>query len=275
MTRLVFGTGDYTYELVRPFGTLPANMEYGNTSHVAVDSQDRVYICQRKDPPVVIFDGDGNFLTAWGDGLVADVHGVYITPTDDVFIIDRDAHEVLKFDTEGNVLLKIGTRKKAALQAPFNHPADVAVSPTGEIYIADGYGNSSVHKFSGEGKHLLSWGAAGTGPGEFSTPHGIWVDKQHRVYVADRENNRVQIFDPEGGYITEWRDFYHPMDIYVDHNGMFFVTDQTPRLTVLSSDGNMVARGRSPDAGHGLYGDSKGNLYFSGNARGVVKLLKL
>ena len=275
MTRLHFGTGDYTYELVRPFGKLPANMEYGNTSHVAVDSQDRVYICQRKDPPVIIFDGDGNYLTSWGDGLVLDVHGVYITPSDDVFIIDRDAHEVLKFDTEGKVLLKIGTRDKAALQAPFNHPADVAISPTGEIYIADGYGNSSVHKFSAEGEHLLSWGAAGAGPGEFTTPHGIWVDGQHRVYVADRENNRVQVFDREGGYITQWRDFYHPMDIWMDREGAFFVTDQTPRLTVLSGDGEMVARGRSPDAGHGLYGDSRGNLYFSGNARGVVKLVKL
>ena len=113
-------------------------------------------------------------------------------------------------------MLTLGQRGRPSLQAPFNHPADVAVSPAGEIYVADGYGNSSVHRFSVEGEHLGSWGAPGAGRGEFTTPHGIWVDAQDRVLVADRENNRVQLFSPEGDYYGEWRDLYHPMDIYVD-----------------------------------------------------------
>ena len=92
--------------------------------------------------------------------------------------------------------------------------------------MADGYGNSSVHKFSPEGQHLLSWGSRGTGPGQFSTPHGIWVDSHDRVYVADRENNRVQIFDTEGRFISEWHDFYHPMDIFMDAEDKIYVTDQ-------------------------------------------------
>lgn len=274
MTMLIFGTGDYTYEVVQPFGMLPPGMEFGNTSNVAVDSQDRVYVIQRKDPPVLIFDGDGHFLTAWGGGLPVEGHGAYVTPNDEFFLPDRDFHEVLKFDAEGKVLLRIGNRGRPSLQAPFNHPADVAVSSSGEIYVADGYGNSSVHKFSPEGQLLLSWGAPGTGPGEFSTPHGIWVDRQNRVYVVDRENNRVQIFDADGGYITEWRDFYHPMGIFMDSDGAVYVTDQTPRFTVLNTEGRVLARGRTPDAGHGVYGDSRGNLYLSGNARGIAKLAK-
>jgi peptidylglycine monooxygenase len=274
MTRLIFGTGDYTYEVLQPFGQLPAGMEFGNTSHVAVDSKDRVYVYRRKDPPVLVFDGDGHLLTSWGDGLLVDAHGIYITPNDEIFLVDRDAHEVLKFDSEGRVLLRIGQRARASWQAPFNHPADVAVSSTGDIYVADGYGNSIVHRFSSEGRLLLSWGMPGDSHGEFSTPHGIWVDNQDRVYVVDRENNRVQIFDSEGGFIAEWRNFYHPMDLFMDASGVAYVTDQTPRFAVLNAEGVILARGRTPDNGHGVWGDSRGNLYFAGNERGVVKLVK-
>ena len=115
------------------------------------------------------------------------------------------------------------------------------MSPAGEIYVADGYGNSSVHRFSAEGQHLHSWGSPGDGRGEFTTPHGIWIDAQDRVLVADRENNRVQLFSPEGDYYGEWRDLYHPMDIYVDADGTVYVTDQIPRITMYSPDGRLLA----------------------------------
>jgi TRAP-type C4-dicarboxylate transport system permease small subunit len=146
----------------------------------------------------------------------------------------------------------------------FNHPADVAVAPNGDIYVADGYGNSSVHRFTAEGKHLGTWGGPGLGRGQFTTPHGIWVDARERVYVADRENNRVQLFSPEGDFCGEWGDVYHPMDIYIDPAGTVYVTDQIPRITMFSPEGKMLARGRPVDAGaHGLWGDSKGDLYLA------------
>ena len=105
--------------------------------------------------------------------------------------------------------------------------------------------------------------------------HGIWIDKQDKVYVVDRDNNRVQIFNSDGDYITEWRDFFHPMDIFQDRNDVFYVTDQTPRISVLNNAGKILARGFAPDAGHGIWGDSVGNIYLAGHNRGVVKLLKI
>jgi len=275
VARLIIGTGDTSFEVVHPFGNLPQGWTYGNVSHVATDSKDRVYAFQRKDPPVLVFDSDGNFLTGWGSGVLADAHGIFITTDDDVFLIDRDHHEVLKFNAEGKVLMRIGRRERPAFQAPFNHPADVAISPSGEIYVADGYGNSTVHRFSPDGKHLGSWGTPGAGPGQFTTPHGIWVDGNARVYVTDRENNRVQIFSPEGDYITEWRDFFHPMDIFMDTQGKFYVTDQIPRLSVLDADGKLLSRGKTAVNPHGIWGDSKGNLYTAGNLDGVTKYAKL
>ena len=274
MTRYMVGTGDHVYEVIHPFGKLPSGMTFGNTSHVAVDSSDRVHIFQRKDPPVLVFDGDGNLLNTWGDGQILDAHGVYITPADDIFLLDRDAHELLKLDIEGKVLLRLGTRERPALHAPFNHPADVAISTTGEIFVADGYGNSRVHRFSADGEHLSSWGSRGGGPGELTTPHGIWVDGRDRVYVCDRENNRVQVFSVEGDYLAEWGDFFHPMDIFVDDQDTFYVTDQIPRITMLDSDGIMISRGRTPFNGHGMWIDSQGNMYSTGNVTGVTKYAK-
>ena len=271
---LVVGTGDFVYDVVRPWGTLPPGWSLGLVSHVAVDSQDRVYFYQRTDPPVLVFDGDGRFLRAWGSQRLRDAHGIFIGPDDHVYLCNRDEHEVLKLTPEGRIVLALGHRGRPALQAPFNHPADVAVSPDGEIYVADGYGNSSVHRFSAEGRHLGSWGAPGSGHGQFTTPHGIWVDAQNRVLVADRENNRVQLFSPEGDYYGEWQDLYHPMDIYVDAGGTVYVTDQIPRLTMYSPDGQLLARGRPVNVGaHGVWGDSRGNLYLA--EVGVNQVTKL
>ena len=275
MSRVVVGTGDHIYEVIHPFGKLPSGTALGDVSHVATDSLNRVYAYQRRDPPVLVFDGDGNLLSTWGDAQLIDAHGIYITPSDEVFLVDRDAHEVLKFDTEGNVRLRIGTREKPSLQRPFNHPADVAVAPDGEIFVADGYGNSRIHRFTSQGELIESWGERGAGPGQFTTPHGIWVDSKDHVYVCDRENNRVQVFSVEGDYLTEWPDFYHPMDIFMDAQGIFYVTDQVPRITLLNSDGELISRGRTLFNGHGLWVDSLGNVYLAGTAAGITKLVKM
>jgi len=172
--------------------------------------------------------------------------------------------------------LTLGQRGRPALQAPFNHPADVALAPNGDIYVADGYGNSAIHRFSAEGKHLGSWGAPGAGRGQFTTPHGIWVDSRERILVADRENNRVQLFSPEGDFYGEWTDLFHPMDIYVDRTGTVYVTDQIPRITMYSPEGQMLARGRPVTMGaHGVWGDSRGNLYLAEVAvNQVTKLVR-
>src|SRR5439155_5549931 len=168
-------------------------------------------------PPIIVFDPSGAYLRSWGTDTISDAHGIYITRDDLILLVDRDAYQVMGFDTMGRLQLVLGDRHRPRLQAPFNHPADVAVARNGDIYVSDGYGNSSVHCFSAQGQLKHSWGRPGSGPGEFTTPHAVWVDNDDRVLVADRENNRVQYFDAAGAYLGEWTDFYHPMDIYVDN----------------------------------------------------------
>jgi peptidylglycine monooxygenase len=274
MSKIVVGSGDFKYEVVSPFGKVSENLEIDRVSHVSVDSKDNVYFFQRIEPPIVVVDSEGKMVDSWGEDYLVDGHGIFITSKDEVFVVARGVHEVLKFDARGELLLRIGERGNPSWQAPFNHPTDVAVSREGDIYVTDGYGNACVHKFSPDGEHILTWGEPGSGPGEFHTPHGVWVDDLERVYVVDRDNNRVQIFTSDGEYIEEWGDFFHPMDIYFDSRDNVYVTDQTPRFTVLNTSGEILARGFAPDAGHGLWGDSYGNLYLAGLERGVVKLLK-
>ena len=157
-----------------------------------MDSQDRVYVFQRQGPPVLVFDADGNPLAAWErrEGVPADAHHIHVGPDDSVYLVDRDAHQILKYASTGALLATIGVRDRAALQAPFNHPADICVAPSGELFVADGYGNSSVHRFAPDGTLIASFGSPGRGPGEFIVPHSIRVSADGRVYVADRENNR-------------------------------------------------------------------------------------
>ena len=273
--RPIVGTGDHVWEVERPFGRFQPSFDPGNVSHVAVDSHDRVYLYGRGNPPVVVTDADGEVVDTWGDDLLLDAHGIYIAPDDRVFLVDRDAHEVLVFELDGTLLMRLGNRDVPALQAPFNHPADVAVSPTsGDIFVSDGYANSAVHRFSADGRHVLTWGEPGTDPGQLTTPHGVWVGPDDRVYVADRENHRVQVFTADGQFIDEWRDLYEPMDIYMDAEGFLYVTDHIPRLTVYSQDGSLITRIRTPDISHGVYGDSDGNLYLACNLDPVTKLVR-
>ena len=233
-------------------------------SQVAVDSLDNVYVFQRSDPPVVVLDPAGHHLRSWGGGLVIDPHGIFITPDDRVFLVDRDGHRVLCFTAQGELLFTIGDPSRPRLQAPFNHPADVAVAGDGTIYVSDGYGNSSVHRFSAEGDWSGSWGRPGTGPGEFTTPHAVWALADGRVLVTDRENDRIQVFDAEGAFIEEWHDHYHPMDIYVDARGRIHVTDQVPRLSRLDIEGSLVGRCKPvPVGAHGVWGDTSGNLFLA------------
>lgn len=275
--RLVVVLGDRRYSVERPWGELPTDLAYGFISQLALDSKGCVYVFQRGEPPVLVFEPSGSFVAAWGHNRIADAHGISIAPDDRVFLVDRDAHQVLIFSTEGELLGSLGERHVPRFQAPFNHPTGVAVAPDGDIYVTDGYGNSAVHRFASTGELKRTWGCPGTGPGEFSTPHAVWVDRSGRVLVADRENNRVQIFDREGEYLDEWGDFYHPMDLYEDDSGMVYVTDQIPRLSMLSPDGRLVGRCRPVlNVPHGVWGNAEGDIFLAEmNPSRVTKLAVL
>ena len=238
---------------------------FGFLSDLAVDREGRVHVAQRgTDRPVVVFDRDGREVGSWGEGVLAEPHYINATSDGGMLVADRDAHQVLRFDRDGQVVTALGRRHWPSLGAPFNHPTAAAEAPDGEIFVADGYGNSSVHRFAADGRLIRTWGRPGHGAGDFTTPHAIALDKLGRVLVADRENNRVQVFDHEGNFLAGWGDFYHPMQIWIDDRDLVFVTDQIPRISLLTLDGMLVGRCRGAINGaHGLSGDADGNLYLS------------
>jgi sugar lactone lactonase YvrE len=198
-------------ELVAPAtqsgGTMPAGWKFGRVSAVATDSAGEVYVFHRgKDAdPLIVFDARGRYLRSWGRGMFGDPHGLRIDRHDNIWITDVGLHQVMKFNRRGELLLMLGKKGTPGADAEtFNKPTDIAFAPSGDFYVSDGYGNSRVVKFSQDGKYLFAWGKAGSGTGEFHTPHSVAVDSRGTVYVSDRENNRIQIFDSKGSYLRHW-----------------------------------------------------------------------
>src|SRR4029077_2965831 len=198
------GAGKYTYERVEDFFKPPPGQSFGLVSRGAADAQDRIYVFQRKDPPVVVFDRDGTYLGAWGSGEVTDPHGLKIVG-DTVYTTDRSDSVAKSFTLDGKPILELGQRgvhsdtgnvtnwltERAA--GPFNHPTEMMPHPNGDIYVTDGYRNARVHRFSADGKLKNSWGTPGKAPGQFHLPHSIALDDAGNLYVADRSNRRIQI----------------------------------------------------------------------------------
>ena len=250
------------YRVERSWARVPSAVKVGLFSKAAVDRAGNLYLCQRADPPILVFGPDGSFIKSVGSAQVDDAHGICISPDGSIFVVDRDRHQVLAFDAEGKIVTRLGERDTPAFQAPFSHPTDVAVAATGDIYVADGYGNAVVHRFAADGRLRRTWGGFGDGPGHFITPHGIHLLRDGRVLVGDRENNRVQIFDPEGNYLSEITGLFHPMDIYVDSDDTVFISDQVPSIQARGADGAYLGRCKPPVASpHGLTGDVHGNLF--------------
>jgi DNA-binding beta-propeller fold protein YncE len=262
--------------MIDNWGSLPTGWSFGPVSAVAADSKDRIYAFQRKDPPVLVFDRDGNYLNSWGNSAIADPHGFYIGPDDTVYLTDRDDHVALKFTLDGKPLSILGKRGQPSdtgctedggqvLRAagPFNKPTEMVVAPSGDLYVSDGYRNSRVHRFSADGQLLSSWGEPGKqAPGEFHLPHSLWIDRQGTVYVCDRENNRIQVFTADGKYLAQWTDIHRPTDIYIDANEIAYVSDLKPTVTIMDKRGTVIARWDSP-MGHGLWVDSQGDIYLA------------
>jgi DNA-binding beta-propeller fold protein YncE len=219
--------------------TIPCDRGYGETVAVACDSRDRVFLFARGPRPVLVFDRDGRFLASWGEGLFARAHGICIGPDDTVYCTDDFDHTVRAFSPEGTPRFTLGTSGRPSdtgavgmdyrtirrSAGPFNYPTNLAIAPSGDFYIADGYGNARVHRFSADGRLLHSWGEPGRGPGQFNVPHGIAVDSDGTVYVADRENSRVQRFNAAGEYIDEWTDVARPCQVFTGGDGAVYVAE--------------------------------------------------
>lgn len=298
---MIFGGGDYTFEVVENWPRLPPGWSLDEVAGVAVGSEDRVYVFNRGSHPMMIFESDGNFLRSWGEGLFTCPHSVHIGPDGAIFCVDRDDHTVRKLTPEGELLLTLGVKDRPSetgaqgldfrtvrrSAGPFNYPTDIAFGPSGELFVSDGYGNARVHKFSPDGELIASWGKPGDGKGCFNLPHGTWVDEEHRLYVADRENSRIQIFTLDGRFITQWKDVNRPTCIFGDGEGAVYVTelgylaglfpgtrvpadrDPIARLTIRSTEGRIITRWGGEDrcspgnfyAPHAVSMDSRGDLY--------------
>ena len=273
-------TDKYDYELVQSWGTLPDGITFGTVSSVAADSQNRVYVYQRKDPPIVVLDSDGNYLNSWGISAFNLPHGFCIVD-DVIYLTDREDSVCLKYTLDGKPLMVLGDRgihsdtgceepgdlvPRAA--GPFNYPSEMYPSPSGDLYVSDGYRNSRVHRFSAEGRYITSWGTPGKGgPGEFHLPHSLLIDEEGLVYVCDRENNRIQVFTPEGEFITMWTDMTRPNDISHSVDGDFYIAESTfegstPRITVRDKEGEILSSWESRQA-HGLWVDKQDSVYLA------------
>jgi hypothetical protein len=253
-----------SYTVGRDFGRPPPDIARARISQVAVDSFGNVHVLRRGEPPVLVFESDGAFVRSYGQGEIFDAHGISIDHRDRVWIADRDAHQIAVFNLEGEVLIRIGDRHVPRWMAPFNHPTRTAVALDGEIYVADGYGNARIHRFTPDGKWRASFGQVGQGSSEFMTPHSIIVDRQNRLVVCDRENDRVQIFERDGRWLAEWRGLCRPMDLCERDDGVILVTDQVPSLNAFAPDGTRIGRGRpSLNGAHGIALGKAGEIYLA------------
>lgn len=223
----------------------------GEASGVAVDSKGHIFLFQRVKPMLAEYDENGHFVRSIGDGLFTHPHGLRIDRDDNLWITDDSSHIVLKISPAGQVLLVLG-RANVAAEADwlFNQPTDVAFGRSGEIYISDGYGNSRIVKFDKNGKFIKSWGKYGTGPSEFNLPHSVAVDSRGRVYVGDRENQRIQIFDEDGNFLTQWTGIGYPYGLTITPDQHVWMVDGGfDRIIELDTNGKIL--GAVGEPGHG------------------------
>ena len=282
------GSGSYRYEPVENWAKLPPGWSFKEIGGVGVDRNDNAFVFNRGEHPVIVFDREGNFLRSFGEGMFPRAHGIFMAPDDTIWLTDDGDHTVRQCTAQGKVLLTIGISGKPAPYMsgePFHRCTHTAMSPQGDIYVSDGYGNARVHKYAPNGKLLLSWGGPGSDPGEFNIAHNITCDADGWVYVADRENHRVQVFDGNGKFETQWNNSHRPNGmcmatgrdplIYIGEGGPSGEINRDwpnigPRVSVHTSKGQVLARLGKMHAGlepgqftspHGIAVDQNGNIF--------------
>ena len=230
------------YTVVHGWPQLPTGFVLGQVSGVAVDSHNHVFVFHRAEnswasdktrvipsPTILCFDGvSGKLLAAWGQNRFLEPHGLRVDRQDHVWVTDRALQQVFEFSHDGTLLLTVGVERTPGLDAThFNLPTDIAFASDGSFYVSDGYGNNRVAKFSPQGKFLFDWGRKGDGPGEFNLPHSVAVDAEGLVYVADRSNGRIQVFDGNGKFLKAWKseELGRPWSLTIGPDNLLYVVD--------------------------------------------------
>jgi hypothetical protein len=295
------GSAELTFEPVVGWPSIPDDVEISEAVGVCVDSRDRVYVFARGNRPLLVFEADGRYLDGWGEGEFVRPHGITIAADDTLYLVDDIGHSVRQYRANGDLLRTIGpsgTPSETGVQdfdyrtivsggSPYHYPTNLAVSSAGDLFVTDGYGNARVHRFSSAGELVHSWGSPGAGPGEFHVPHGIGIDRDDRLYVADRENSRVQIFSTGGELLKTWTDVIRPCEVFVASDDLVYVSElgcrtglfpwmqpdaSLPggRLSIFNLSGELQARWGGGDdpksptdfyAPHDIQVDSQGNIY--------------
>jgi DNA-binding beta-propeller fold protein YncE len=250
------------HKVVEDWAKLPDGWNFGETSGVAVDKDDNVWVYNRGAHPVVQFDSSGKMLRSWPEVPIKSSHGIRVDEDGNIWTVDVKGHQIF-------MVLGRGVGKNDSKDA-FNEPTGVAFAKNGDVYISDGYVNSRVVRYGKDGVYRSQWGRKGIGDGEFDLVHDVAIDSGGRVYVADRTNQRVQIFDETGKFLTKWSDVGAPWGLsYVaKENAIYMCDGLNNRIVRLNLDGQITgvlsSFGKTAgklDFAHNIAVDSAGSIY--------------
>lgn len=207
----------------------PSEFKWRAVPSVAVDADDQVYVFTRATPPIQVYTKDGKFVRSWGEDSIKTPHHLKIDDDGNIWVADIGLHVIRKFSPSGEVLQTIGTPGvSGADETHFDKPTDMVVADNGDVFVADGYGNNRVVHFDANGKFIKAWGSMGTGPDQFSLPHAIAIDSQGRLYVADRNNARVMIYDQQAALLDSWDNVIVPWGFHVTKDDEIWVCGSSP-----------------------------------------------
>ena len=269
---------------------VPANVNMGASSSVAFDSKGHLYVLSRGAQPITEFDENGKFIRSFGDGLFTRSHGLRIDKDGNIWATDVGAHTVMKLSSKGEVLLTLGTKGKAgewneaAGSRLFNEPNDIAIATNGDLFITQGHspgpgkGDPRVLKFDKNGNFIKTWGGKGTEPGKFDVAHGIAIDAKGMLWVTDRENQRIQIFDQDGKYIRDVKYAGLPCALDIGSQNIYMVNGFAGQVLKLDLDGKVLAATGKAGNGVGEFGEAhfvavspKGEIYIADSVNRAVQ----
>jgi DNA-binding beta-propeller fold protein YncE len=244
---------------------LPADLEFDRVTSVAINNEENILVLHRGVDPLLEFDAAGNFLRAFGPrDTWTFSHGLQIDNEDNIWVTDAGTHSVMKLDSDGNILMTIGTPGQNGLWNEstgshlFDQPNDIAFDSAGNFYIAQGHGQGEprILKFNSKGDFISQWGSRGAEPGQFAVAHSIDIDENDQVYVADRENFRVQIFDTEGNFQDEWTFSAMACAIYLHDDGYMYMTSGFDgEWAKVDMQGSIVGALGRPGSANGEFGE--------------------